>query len=86
MQHNQQLLNSMSLIEWDLPRTYPTLGITINDLRVLLCCVHLLSPSLMIMVVGYLRSICVLATLHPLAIMSPYSIVAFLDTRMPIVA
>jgi hypothetical protein len=25
-QHNLQLLTSMSLIEWDLPRTYPTLG------------------------------------------------------------
>jgi NaMN:DMB phosphoribosyltransferase len=25
-EHNQLLINSMSLIEWDLPRTYPTLG------------------------------------------------------------
>ena len=25
-EHNAQLINSMSLIEWDLPRTYPTLG------------------------------------------------------------
>ena len=24
--HNLQLITSMSLIEWDLPRTYPTLG------------------------------------------------------------
>jgi hypothetical protein len=35
-EHNQLLINSMSLIEWDLPRTYPTLG----TLSFTVLCVH----------------------------------------------
>jgi hypothetical protein len=37
-EHNQLLINSMSLIEWDLPRTYPTLG-------ELMCCMGVIGVS-----------------------------------------